>query len=69
MKGDGSRICVIDPYHVISKILHSGNCGLADKKIHQNAGDCHKQCSDQCQTPLKRNLSGYFFHFISSVKM
>ena len=31
------RIWVIDPYHVISQILHSGNCGLANKKIHQNA--------------------------------
>ena len=54
IKGDGSRVCVIDPYHVISQILHSGNCRLTDKKIHQNAGDCHKQCGDQCQTPLKR---------------
>ena len=43
VKSNWRRTGFIDLYDIILQVIHTGNCGLTDKKVHQYAGDRYKQ--------------------------
>ena len=69
VKSNWRRTGFIDLYDIILQVIHTGNCGLTDKKVHQYAGDRYKQSGDQCQTPLQGEFFGIIFHDTSSIRI